>query len=87
MIRLLPALSRIADDKFARREEDWYAFKETVLWVKLHLKDLSPEDTSTSLQALYVDANNPEWKTQSQSVWELYNKVNKYQPERQVRLT
>jgi ribosomal protein S13 len=73
---LLPALVKIAAEKESQCEKNWWYYKETVLWVKLHLGRATARETREAVQHLLdLDEVDYDWKKDTVAHYDLYNRL------------
>jgi hypothetical protein len=81
---LLPKLVKISTETEVDKTYEWWCFKETVAWTRLHLGREDAISTAAVVQSLLNNPDiDPEWKSGVRAQYELYNKLH---PSAQVTL-
>lgn len=54
----------------------WWSYKDTIIWVELHLGRITPEEASTLLNKLLADGRVPgDWKERARQRYKFYNSL------------
>jgi hypothetical protein len=54
----------------------WWSYKDTIIWVELHLGRMSPEDASRQLTEMLADGRVPnDWKHRARQRYKFYNSL------------
>jgi hypothetical protein len=67
-------LVKIASDKKAKGDPEWYSYEDTLIWARLHIGRYTAKDASEALQRLLdIPDISLQWKKAALERYELYN--------------